>query len=642
MAIEKRRRAWLRVIFPLALGTLSFSLVQAQGQEEEYENIGNDACIECHETGKRETNIADDITHSVHDGLECLDCHTDKSTLPHREATGFRPGDQACRSCHEEASEQYKVHGREYYGLAEDLPSCADCHGSHEILPSTAMLSRTYPGNLPQTCGRCHENLDLIKKHQIPTGHPIEIYESSIHGRAVQGGMLSAATCNDCHSRQGSAHEIYSRDNPESSINHFNIPATCGKCHEGITKEYWQGIHGQLVKAGAPDAPVCTNCHGEHGIISPADPRSPVSPARLAEATCTPCHESITLTEKYGISAGRRASFIDTYHGLKTKAGDLFVANCASCHGVHLILPSSDPNSKVNPENLKSTCGECHPGISAELAATPIHGEIVIEEPNQLAETAKTIYIFAIIGIIGLMAVHWLIDLLRQIVLVMKRPQVQRMRPDEVLQHALLMVSFIVLAFTGFALRYGDSSFIGIFFGWDHGFRVRGIIHRAAAVVMMVSTIWHAFFLLTSRGKLFLVDMFPKVSDAKDFLQRIFFNLGLSKTTPRFKRFSYIEKAEYWALVWGNAVMITTGILLWFDNYFVRVLPKGSLEVAGVVHFYEAILASLAILIWHLYSVVFNPHVYPMNPSWLTGKMPREMFVHEHPEAEIEESKPKM
>ena len=83
--------------------------------------------------------------------------------------------------------------------------------------------------------------------------------------------------------------------------------------------------------------------------------------------------------------------------------------------------------------------------------------------------------------------------------------------------------------------------------------------------------------------------------------------------------------------------MIITGILLWFDNYFVQFLPKGFLDVALVIHYYEAILASLAIAIWHLYSTIFSPQVYPMNPSWLTGKMPEDMFKHEHPEAETEE-----
>jgi len=639
MAIEKRKKMGRKLLLLLLMNVFLFSVVVLYGQEEEYEQIGSDSCIECHETSKHETNIADDISHSTHEGLECLDCHSDKSTLPHKEMTGWKVGCQGCRTCHEEESEQYQAHGRALFGgVCEDMPTCADCHGDHEVLPSSAKLSKTHPSNLSETCGACHQDLDLVKKYDIRTGHPIDIYDSSIHGQAIKGGVLTAATCNDCHSVEGSAHKIFSQGNPESSIQHFNIPRTCGRCHEEITQEYYEGIHGQLAERGDTESPVCTHCHGEHGIISPSDPRSPVSQARLAEATCTPCHESITLTEKYGVATGRRPSFIDNYHGLKTKAGDLFVANCASCHGVHLILPSSDPRSKVNADNLKDTCGECHPAISAELATTPIHEEIV-KEPNRAAQMVKMVYIVAIIVIIGLMGIHWIIDLLRQIVLVMKKPQVRRMRTDEVWQHTLLMISFIVLAITGFALRYGDAPVVSVVFGWDHGFQVRGIIHRVAAVVLIFSTVWHGLFLLTRRGKGFLVDMFPRYSDLKDFFQRIFFNLGLSKKPPRFKRFSYIEKAEYWALIWGNAVMILTGILLWFDNYFVSLFPKGYLEVAGVIHFYEAILASLAILIWHLYSVIFNPHVYPMNPSWLTGKMPRDMYVHEHPDAEIEEVK---
>ncbi|MFC2163962.1 cytochrome b/b6 domain-containing protein [Acidobacteriota bacterium] len=639
MTLEKIKKNFLRVLLVMMLSVFLFSFVLARGQEEEYEKIDNESCVECHEMGKHETKIVDDISHSAHEGLDCLDCHSGKSTLPHKEETpGWKVGCQGCRTCHDEESEQYQAHGMAIFGgVCEDMPTCADCHGDHDILPSTAKLSKTHPSNLPVTCGVCHKNLDLVKKYDIRTDHPVEIYDSSIHGESVQGGVLSAATCNDCHSVEGTAHKIYSQGNQNSSINHFNIPDTCGQCHEEETREYWDGIHGQLAKRGDTESPVCTHCHGEHGIISASDPSSPVSPARLAEATCTPCHESITLTEKYGVATGRRPSFIDTYHGLKTKAGDLFVANCASCHGVHLILPSSDPKSTINAENLKATCGECHPGISTELAAVPIHGEGDQEPPNKIAETVKIVYIIAIIVIIGLMAMHWLIDLMKQIILVMKKPQVRRMRPGEVWQHTLLMVSFIVLVITGFALRFGDSSIFGFMFGWDHGFQVRGIIHRVAAVVMIFSTMWHMFFLLTQRGRVFFKDMFPNFSDLKDFIQRMLFNLGLSKTAPRFKRFSYIEKAEYWALLWGNAVMILTGLLLWFDNFFVQYLPMGFLDVSLVIHYYEAILASLAILIWHLYSTVFNPHVYPMNPSWITGKMPRDMFEYEHPDAEIEE-----
>jgi cytochrome b subunit of formate dehydrogenase len=628
-----------RSFMVLGMSAVFLSFAISQEIAEEYENIGNETCIECHEKSEHDTVITEDISHSAHEGMECLDCHSDKGTMPHKEDINFKVDWEGCIACHEDAGEEYTIHGRVAHVDDDEIPTCSDCHGGHDILPSTVKLSTTNPINLPETCGSCHTDLDLIERHQIRTNHPVDLYESSTHGRAITGGNAVAASCNDCHSGEGTAHKIYSQGHPDSSINHFNIPDTCGQCHEQSANDYWAGIHGQLIKRGDANSPVCTNCHGEHGIISPKDPRSPVSRARLAEATCTPCHQSITLTERYGLSTGRRPSFIDNYHGLKTKAGDLEVANCASCHGVHLILPSSNAASRVNADNLQETCGECHPGITSELAATPIHSFVEGVEESKVAGTVRVIYILAIIVIIGLMALHWIIDLWRQIVIVMKKPQVRRMWADEVWQHTLLMVSFIVLVITGFALRYGNSWFASLLFGWDNGFTARGIIHRVAAVVMVIASLWHLLYLFTRRGKRFLKDMMPNIADFRQFVQRMLYNLGLSKKEPQFKRFSYVEKAEYWALVWGNAVMIITGFMLWFDNFIVGFLPKEFLEIALVIHFYEAILATLAIVIWHLYSTVFNPHVYPMNPSWVTGKMPRDMFEHEHPDAEAEEVK---
>jgi len=625
---------WFLLIVLMFVLLVSFGLGLVQ--EEEYEEIDSQSCAECHEEGKHETKIEEDLSHSIHEGFECLDCHLDKTTLPHKVRAGFGVSCQGCASCHEEAAQAYKFHGRMSADECVDIPTCAHCHGDHDVLPSSVKHSRTHPSNVPDMCAQCHEDINITEKYQILLDHPIEVYENSVHGLATERGVDLAATCNDCHSTGGSAHRILSPGDPESTINHFNIPKTCGKCHEGVENEYWAGIHGQLAARGETDTPVCTHCHGEHGIISPSDPRSPVSKIRLAEATCSPCHESITLTEKYGLSTGRLTSFIDSYHGLKTKAGDTFVANCASCHGVHKILPSSNPESSIHPDNLRSTCGECHPGISAALASSPIHGIGDGGLQTKAAGIVKVIYIVAIVVIIGLMALHWLIDLVRQIVLLMKKPQVRRMRLGELWQHHLLMVSFIVLVISGFALRFSESWITDLFFGWPHGFELRGLIHRVAAVVLVFVTVWHFIYLFTRRGRSFFVDMLPKFHDFRDFVHRILFNLGIAKTTPRFKRFSYIEKAEYWALIWGTAVMIITGFLLWFDNYFVQFLPKGFLDVALVVHYYEAILASLAIAIWHLYSTVFSPQVYPMNPSWLSGKMPKEMYEHEHPDASQE------
>jgi len=142
-------------------------------------------------------------------------------------------------------------------------------------------------------------------------------------------------------------------------------------------------------------------------------------------------------------------------------------------------------------------------------------------------------------------------------------------------------------------------------------------------------------FLFGHRGRRLLRDMLPDFRDLGDLKDNAQYFLGRREQGARFRRFGYVEKAEYWALIWGGMVMTLTGSLLWFDNYFVSQwgLPTGVLDVVQVIHYYEAWLATLAIVVWHGYSVMFNPRVYPMNPAWVTGKMPRDMYLHEHPEA---------
>ncbi len=618
-----------KIIVSLIL-IVPISLLFSQGKGYDY--IDEDSCVDCHEESAHGTDIEQDISRSIHDGLGCLDCHVDKNTDPHKD-TDFQVGCEGCRNCHEDASDQYQAHGVALIGECEDMPHCSDCHGDHNVLPSEDRNSMAHPTNLPATCGKCHEDLNLTAKYEMLIDNPGKIYEKSVHGQASMGGIYVAATCNDCHSTGETAHKIYSPGHPESTINHFNIPKTCGKCHKGVEKDYWDGIHGKLAARGETDAPVCTHCHGEHGIMSPDDPRSPVSKSKVAEMTCSPCHDSATLNEKYGMPAGRLRTFIDSYHGLKSKSGDTHVANCASCHGVHRILPSKNEDSSIHPANLQKTCGECHPKISERLAATPIHGFTNRGLHTPIADIIEKVYIIAIILIIGAMIIHWVIDLIRQIVNSIRKPQVRRMRTGEVWQHTLTMVSFIALVISGFALRFSDSWITNLFFGWERGFELRGLIHRISAVIFIGTVIWHVLYLiLTERGKAFFKDMMPALLDFTQFYERIMYNLGRRETAPRFKRFSYIEKAEYWALVWGTVVMIITGIFLWFDNYFSAFLPKGFLDVSLVIHYYEAWLATLAIGVWHLYSTLFNPHVYPMNPSWITGKMPEDMYRHEHPD----------
>ena len=192
----------------------------------------------------------------------------------------------------------------------------------------------------------------------------MRVYSDSVHGHAALGGVHSAASCNDCHSTGGTAHRILAPGDALSTINHFNISKTCGKCHRYIAQDYDAGIHGQMTRRGQVESPTCTTCHGEHNILPAEDPRSPVSPNRLAEATCAPCHESAFLNEKYELPTGRLTSFQDSYHGLKSKAGDTTVANCASCHGAHRILPATDKDSTVFPRQPEEDLRQLPPPTS--------------------------------------------------------------------------------------------------------------------------------------------------------------------------------------------------------------------------------------------------------------------------------------
>ncbi len=141
----------LRILFLTALMSISAGLVPAQ-EEEEFEPIDSSMCADCHEASIHGSVFAEDLSHSVHDGLDCLDCHVDKDTVPHHELEEtFYPGYQGCRTCHEEASEEYQAHGRARLGTSEDTPQCSNCHGDHDILPSSVKRSTVHPTNLPHT-----------------------------------------------------------------------------------------------------------------------------------------------------------------------------------------------------------------------------------------------------------------------------------------------------------------------------------------------------------------------------------------------------------------------------------------------------------------------------------------------------------
>jgi cytochrome b subunit of formate dehydrogenase len=139
------------------------------------------------------------------------------------------------------------------------------------------------------------------------------------------------------------------------------------------------------------------------------------------------------------------------------------------------------------------------------------------------------------------------------------------------------------------------------------------------------------FYLAAAReGRRLIRDLAPRPKDVTDALYTMMYYLGLRNEKPKFARFNYAEKAEYWALVWGTALMGLTGVMLWAKVWVGNTLARWWVDIATAVHFYEAILATLAILVWHFYQVFLDPDVYPMNWAWWDGKMPVEHYKHEH------------
>jgi cytochrome b subunit of formate dehydrogenase len=205
---------------------------------------------------------------------------------------------------------------------------------------------------------------------------------------------------------------------------------------------------------------------------------------------------------------------------------------------------------------------------------------------------------------------------------------VERMSLHQRWQHVILFTSFITLVITGFALKFPDSWFANLL-GMSE--KVRGITHRVAGVLLIGVGFYHMFYVAFRKdGRRLLLDFLPTPKDATDAIGTMLFYLGLRREKPEFRRFNYAEKAEYWALVWGLFVMAGTGIMLWAKVSVGHLLARWWLDIATAIHLYEAILATLAIVVWHFYQVFFDPDVYPMNWAWWDGKMSYEHYREEH------------
>lgn len=579
--------------------------------------IDNDSCFVCH-ADQAEAHFVDAgrFAHSSHGKHLCVSCHTDIQESPHD--TPLKPVN--CRSCHAIESEVYleSDHGIATSQGISQAASCQNCHGeAHYLLNPRDKDSSVFRANIPQTCGQCHSNAAKMKNSLLKQQDPVLAYHENVHGLALKGGNLAAAVCTDCHG----SHDLHRATNPQSKLFWQNIPKTCGKCHENVLNTYMRSIHAQAMIKGERDAPVCTDCHGEHAIEAVKQAGSKVFSLRVPE-TCGQCHGIERINTKYSLPKYVMETYMDSFHGLSSQMGSVTAANCASCHGFHDILPHTDARSSTHPDNLPKTCGQCHAGVGSLVTDGKIHAGATSGVGNEVVQWVRRFYMILIFAVLGFMFLHNGLDYYLKLRIHYERAahagKVIRLNFSERVQHGLLAISFTILAYTGFAIKYPLSWWAAPFVG--HG-DWRSLGHRVGALIFCVLTVYHVFYITcVPRGRRHIKELFLRRSDWTHIKGMFQYYLGLRQHKPPLTFYSYIEKIEYWALVWGSMVMIVTGALMLDANKFLGVFPKWFYDVLTAVHFYEAVLATAAILLWHGYFVMFDPDEYPMKWTWLSGK----------------------
>jgi len=199
---------------------------------------------------------------------------------------------------------------------------------------------------------------------------------------------------------------------------------------------------------------------------------------------------------------------------------------------------------------------------------------------------------------------------------------------DQRVEHVFLLVAFSLLGLTGLIQKFAQAPISDWLIGVLGGIETVRIIHRINAIIMVAIAIYH----VAEVGyRLFVLrisaTMVPGVSDLVNVIQDVLCYVGLRKHTARYGRYTYAEKAEYWAMIWGTLIMALTGFMLWNPVAVTHLLPGEFIPAAKAAHGGEAILAVLAIILWHFYHV----HLKVFNTSMFFGNLTREEMQHEHP-----------
>ena len=608
------------------------------------EGIADAECMECHSNpdlvmvheGDTVSLYVDstEVRHSKHRSVTCAQCHTG-ATPSHARPCVTVVDKVDCSICHSEVVDVYNssTHGQ-LYGRGDPMaPHCEDCHGTHGIKDDIDPESPTFPINVPDLCGECHYSGGQAAKRRADRGETggADSYEMSIHGKGLlESGLVVTAMCTDCHTTHG---ELPAED-PASSVHPDHVARTCANCHNGIYEQFVTSIHSPAVSETDEKLPHCATCHQSH-TISRTDAEG--FKFEIMEQ-CGNCHVDVT------------ESYFETFHGKVSKLGYGAAAKCYDCHGAHDILPPSDQNSTLSRQNIVETCGQCHEGSHRQFAGYLTHATHHDRDKYPVLFYTFWFMTFLLLGTLTVAGTHTLLWLPRSFQAMRQHRKLrqesygkleyQRFKPYQRRLHILVIISFLGLALTGMTLKFS-------YLGWAQwlsdvlgGFETAGYIHRICAIITFFYFFAHIFFVIKEKRherkswKEVLFDksssMLPNRNDIREAVATLKWFIGAGPR-PKYGRWTYWEKFDYFAVFWGVAIIGSTGLMLWFPEFFTLFLPGWFINVATIVHSDEALLATAFIFTVHFFNTHFRPDKFPMDTVIFTGRVPIDELKQDRP-----------
>ncbi len=531
-----------------------------------------------------------------------------------------------CRECHYDA-----MYGQSFDDSVHGKNGCQSCH--IDITDLDLHMSATQRPS-PVNCGTCHP---VIAGEYLGNFHYLQ----------------EDFRCVDCHQ------DIHTRKEMAGDIKQRTIEQ-CTQCHRN--DDYVSSGHAEAVLKGNSDAAACGDCHGLHNtrVYHTSLEEYPDEARMFYNTKCKSCHADEAMMARNDLSARMVDYYEETYHGKVQGVGySTLVAGCADCHRTHNILPKTDPRSSIHPDNLVKNCGRCHTGFHERFVAYKAHPNYRDRE-NYPALFWTFVFMSSLL--IGTFLFFWFHTALwwrKSYWEKHKREKegilpeictkdregfihVERFTLTERIMHLMLIASFFTLVATGFPLKYYQAPWARIFISFWGGVQTAGLFHRIAAFVLIMLfayVAWRCIRFVFPKGvgakgwkeRLFSPDsLFPRWKDWEDIKGMFlwYFNKG---EKPKFDRWTYWEKFDFWAVFWGMFAIGGSGILLWKPEWSSYIVPGWVLNIATVVHSEEALLAALFIFTVHFFNTHFVPEKFPMDRLIFTGTFSIDEMQREKP-----------